>query len=221
MKNLLLLLFGFLTFGQNFNTTEFDSNSNIDIIQREIALRYQPKDVAYYGSKYYFKQDQPAYIDLYESDEPLKVITNYNLIDETFDIKTAVDVFKLSPDKIKKVNFKDNSFVSVNGKFYELYYKSDLGFELIGEVFIKVELPHYTPGIQEKPDPSFRKVSELNIKINDRLRRIERNKSFVSNMFGKDNSKQVKEFIKTNKIKVKNPNLLGSLIENFYKDLEI
>ena len=78
MKNLLLLLFGFLTFGQNFNTSDFDTNSNIDIIQREVALRYQPKDVAYYGSKYYFKQDQPAYIDLYESDEPLKVITNYN-----------------------------------------------------------------------------------------------------------------------------------------------
>ena len=40
-------------------------------------------------------------------------------------------------------------------------------------------------------------------------------------MFGKDNSKEVKEFIKTNKIKVKNPILLGSLIEYFYKDLEI
>ena len=52
-------------------------------------------------------------------------------------------------------------------------------------------------------------------------KKIDRNKSFVSNMFGKDNSKQVKEFIKTNKIKVKNPNLLGLLIENFYKDLEI
>ena len=36
MKNLLLLLFGFLTFGQNFNTTDFDTNSNIDIIQREV-----------------------------------------------------------------------------------------------------------------------------------------------------------------------------------------
>ena len=221
MKNLLLLLFGFLTFGQNFNTSDFDTNSNIDIIQREVALRYQPKDVAYYGSKYYFKQDQPAYIDLYESDEPLKVITNYNLIDETFDIKTAVDVFKLSPDKIKKVNFKDNSFVSVNGKFYELFYKSDLGFELVGEVFIKVEIPYYTPGIQEKPDPSFRKVNELSIRINDRLRKIDRNKGFVSNMFGKDNSKEVKEFIKSNKIKVKNPNLLGSLIEKFYEDLDI
>ena len=32
MKNLLLLLFGFLTFGQNFNTTDFDSNSNIDSV---------------------------------------------------------------------------------------------------------------------------------------------------------------------------------------------
>ena len=149
MKNLLLLLFGFLTFGQNFNTTDFDTNSNIDIIQREVSLRYQPKDVAYYGSKYYFKQDQPTYIDLYESDEPLKVITNYNLIDESFDIKTAVDIFKLSPDKVRRVNFKDNSFVSVNGKFYELFYKSDLGFELVGEVFIKVEIPHYTPGIKQ------------------------------------------------------------------------
>lgn len=221
MKNLLLLLFGFLTFGQNFNTSDFDTNSNIDIIQREVALRYQPKDVAYYGSKYYFKQDQPAYIDLYESDEPLKVITNYNLIDESFDIKTAVDVFKLSPDKVRRVNFKDNSFVSVNGKFYELFYKSDLGFELVGEVFIKVEIPYYTPGIQEKPDPSFRKVNELSIRINDRLRKIDRNKGFVSNMFGKDNSKEVKEFIKSNKIKVKNPNLLGSLIEKFYEDLDI
>ena len=58
--------------------------------------------------------------------------------------KHAVDIFKLSPDKVRRVNFKDNSFVSVNGKFYELFYKSDLGFELVGEVFIKVEIPHYT-----------------------------------------------------------------------------
>ena len=90
----------------------------------------------------------------------------------------------------------------------------------MGEVFIKVEIPHYTL-VSKKPDPSFRKVNELSIRINDRLRKIDRNKGFVSNMFGKDNSKQVKEFIKINKIKVKNPNLLGLLIENFYKDLEI
>ena len=32
---------------------------------------------------------------------------------------------------------------------------------------------------------------------------------------------EVKDFIKSNKIKVKNPNLLGSLIEKFYEDLDI
>ena len=54
-----------------------------------------------------------------------------------------------------------------------------------------------------KTRSSFRKVNELSIRINNSITKIDRNKSFVSNMFGKDNSKEVKEFIKTNKIKLK------------------
>lgn len=221
IKNLLFILFSVTMLGQNFNTNDFDTDSNIDIIRKEVALRYKPKDVSYYGSKYYFKQNQTAFIRLYETDEPLRVMTNYNLVDETFDIKTSVDIFKLSPNKVMQVNFKDNSFVSINGKFYELLFKSALGFQLVAEIFIKVEIPYYTPGIQPKPDPNFRKVNELKINIGDKLRKIDRNKGFVSNMFGKEKSKEVKSFIKQNKIKVRNPEQLGLLIETFYKNLDL
>jgi len=221
MKKYILVLFTGLLFSQDYNVSDFNTDSNLQLLQKEVALKYQPKDVLYYGNEYFFKVKQPAYIDLYDSDQPLKVLTNYNLVNETFDIKTAVDIFKLSPNKVRQVNFANNTFVSVNGKFYELLYKSELGFQLVAEIFIKVEIPYYTPGIQPKPDPKFRKVNELKIRVGDRLRKIDRNKGFVSNMFGKNNTKLVKEYIKSNKVKVKDPNQLGKLIENFYNFLSI
>ena len=62
-------MFGFLTFGQNFNTTDFDTNSNIDIIQRGLFKDINQKiNTTYEVSIISNKTNQD--IDLYESDEP-------------------------------------------------------------------------------------------------------------------------------------------------------
>ena len=87
MKYLTTILLGGLIFGQDFNSQNFNSqfNTNLDVLQREVARQYTPKDVAFYGNKYYYEEPQPAYLELFNADKPLKVLTNYNLIDETFE----------------------------------------------------------------------------------------------------------------------------------------
>ena len=119
MKNLLLILFGCFAFGQNFDSQSFNSqfNTNLDVLQREVARQYTPKDVAYYGNKYYYEEPQPAFLELFDAEKPLKVLTNYNLIDETFELQTDWKPLSISTDKVSRVRFKDDTFISLNGKF--------------------------------------------------------------------------------------------------------
>jgi len=125
MKNLLIILFGGFIFGQSFDTQNFESQfrTDLDVLQREIARQYTPKEVAFVGNRYYFKESQPAELELYDSDTPLRVITNYNLIEETFEIETDWKPLSISSDKVSKVKFENNTFISLNGKFYELLYR--------------------------------------------------------------------------------------------------
>ena len=113
MKNLLLILFGCFAFGQNFDSQSFNSqfNTNLDVLQREVARQYTPKDVAYYGNKYYYEEPQPAFLELFEAEKPLKVLTNYNLIDETFELQTDWKPLSISTDKVSRVRFKDDTFI--------------------------------------------------------------------------------------------------------------
>ena len=223
MKNLLVILFGCFSFGQNLDSQSFNSqfNTNLDVLQREVARQYTPKDVAYYGNKYYYKEPQPAFLELFDAEKPLKVLTNYNLIDETFELQTDWKPLSISTDKVSRVRFKDDTFISLNGKFYKLLYNSEKDFKLLADTYLKLDIPHYQPGIQEKPDPTFKKTSEYYIYIGERLVKYERSKGFVSKMFGGGNSKKIKSQMRISKIKPKNPSQLGSLIEKFYEDLDI
>ena len=84
-----------------------------------------------------------------------------------------------------------------------------------------MEIGHYTPGIQEKPDPTFNKKNDYYIYYKERLIAMERSKGFISRMFGDNNIKTIKSVIKSNKIKPKNARQIGLLIDNFYEDLDI
>ena len=55
-----------------------------------------------------------------------------------------------------------------------------------------MEIAHYTPGIQEKPDPTFKKRNDFFIFYNDRLIEMERSRSYISRMFGDSNIKKIK-----------------------------
>jgi len=223
MKNLLLILFGCFAFGQNFDSQSFNSqfNTNLDVLQREVARQYTPKDVAYYGNKYYYEEPQPAFLELFDAEKPLKVLTNYNLIDETFELQTDWKPLSISTDKVSRVRFKDDTFISLNGKFYELLYDSTKNFKLLADTYLRMEIAHYTPGIQEKPDPEFKKKNDFYFYYNERLIEMERSKNFISKMFGDKNYKKIKSALKVEKVKPKNPIQLGSFIEKFYEDLDI
>tara|TARA_Y100001937_G_scaffold62201_1_gene85318 strand:- start:3874 stop:4545 length:672 start_codon:yes stop_codon:yes gene_type:complete len=223
MKNLLLILIGGFIFGQDFDTQTFNSQfqTDLEVLQREIARQYTPKEVSFIGNRYYFKESQPAELELYDSDTPMRVITNYNLIEETFEIETDWKPLSISSDKVAKVKFKNNTFISLNGKFYELLYDSVKDFKLIADTYLKMEIGHYTPGIQEKPDPTFNKKNDYYIYYKERLIGMERSKGFISRMFGDNNVKKIKSVIKSNKIKPKNARQIGLLIEKYYEDLQI
>ena len=223
MKNLFIILFGGFIFGQSFDTQNFESQfqTDLQVLQREIARQYTPKEVAFVGNRYYFKEAQPAELELYDSDSPIKVLTNYNLIEETFEIETDWKPLSIKSDKVSKVKFENNTFISLNGKFYELLYDSTKNFKLIADTYLRMEIAHYTPGIQEKPDPTFKKKNDFYIYYKERLIQMERSKGFISRMFGDSNIKKIKSVIKSDKIKPKNSNQVGLLIENFYEDLDI
>ncbi len=223
MKYLTTILLGGLIFGQDFNSQNFNSqfNTNLDVLQREVARQYTPKDVAFYGNKYYYEEPQPAYLELFNADKPLKVLTNYNLIDETFELQTDWKPLSISTDKVSRVRFKDDTFISLNGKFYKLLFNSKKDFKLLADTYLKLEIPHYTPGIQEKPDPTFKKTSEYYILYKERLIEIERSRGYISRMFGENNTKKIKSIMKSEKIKPKNAPQIGLLIERFYDDIEI
>jgi len=218
MKYILILLAGF-TFGQNYNTDNFNTNANLDMLQREIARQYTPKEVAYSGNKYFFKEPQLAFIELYETDKLIKVLTNYNMIDETLEVETDWKPLSLLPDKVKRVRFKEDVFVSINGKFYKRLFAND-NFKLIADTYIKVEIAHYTPGIQEKPDPSFRRVSETYLYYKGRVIKVDKSRSSVYSMFGSDYKKEVKAFVKNYKLNTRKIEDLASIIKEFYKYLD-
>ena len=56
MKKYILLFISFSIFSQNFNTTDFNIDSNFNIIQNEVAQAYTKKAINYAGNRYYFKK---------------------------------------------------------------------------------------------------------------------------------------------------------------------
>ena len=73
--------------------------SNFQLVQREIASVYNPKTTTFTGNKYFYKKPQEAVLVLFDGEEPIKVKTNYNLLDQTFDIEGEDNILKLEPNR--------------------------------------------------------------------------------------------------------------------------
>ena len=83
----LLLFIPILVFSQtNFVSTDM-YESNFQLVQREIASVYNPKTTTFTGNKYFYKKPKQAVLILIDSDEPIEVETNYNLLDQTLMIE--------------------------------------------------------------------------------------------------------------------------------------
>ncbi len=221
MRLLFILFSSVLSFGQaDFLSNSSTANSNFQLLQREIATTYNPKTSSFTGNKYFFKKSKDAVLDLYDSDDPINVKTNYNLLDQTFDINDEDKTLKLLPHKIKKVTFEDRVFVSVNGKFYESIEQNN-NFSLLADTFLEAYTPDYQPGIQEKPDPRFRRNNSLFLYYKERFTYIERRKTFLISMFQNSISKDINTFYKKNKISPRDDKKLKMLFIEFFEFLNL
>ena len=221
MKFFVYLLLPLTIFAQaDFLSNSSAANSNFQLLQRELATNYDPKTTSYSGNKYFFKKSKDAILDLFDSDDPINVKTNYNLLDQTFDIKGEKNVLKLLPHKIKMVTFDDKVFVSVNGKFYESVEENS-NFSLLADTYLEAYTPDYQPGIQEKPDPRFRRNNSLFLYYKGRFTYIERRKTFLISMFHNSMSKQINTFYKKNKISPRDDNELKTLFIEFFEFLSL
>ena len=151
-------------------------------------------------------------------DSPINVITNYNLLEQTFDIFDGTETLKLLPNKIKKVVFANKEFVSINDKFYEVIEIND-NFSLLADTYLEIYFPEYTPGIQDKPDPKYRKKNSVFLYYKDRFNYVERRKSFLISMFNKNMAKEINTFMKKNKISPRDNDELKSLFAEFHSSL--
>jgi len=194
--------------------------SNFQLVQREIASVYNPKTTTFTGNKYFYKVPKEAVLILFDSDEPIKVKTNYNLLDQTFDIVGKEKTLKLLPNKILRVTFNDRVFLSKNGKFYESIEENS-NFALLADTFLEAYIPEYQPGIQEKPDPRYRRNNSVFLYYNKRFTYIERRKNFLISMFDKSKSKEINTFYKKNKISPRDDSELKDLFVAFFDFLSL
>lgn len=210
------LFLSFFVYSQQL--TLQDTGVNLEFIKRELSAPYQSNTVIITGNKYYFKKSINATLKLSNNESPVNVITNYNLLEQTFDIFDGSETLKLLPNKIQKVIFPDKEFVSIDNKFYEAIEVND-NFSLLADTYLEIYFPEYTPGIQDKPDPKYRKKNSVLLYYKDRFNYVERRKSFLISMFNKNMAKEINTFMKKNKISPRDNDELKSLFVEFHSSL--
>ena len=95
-------------------------------------------------------------------------------------------------------------FIVFNSKFYELITKNDK-FIILKSHFVEAIQPKYQPGIEDKPNLRYRKANMLQVLINGKISQIKSNKKAITALFKKSNQKQVKSYMKSNKIRWRMP----------------
>ena len=215
MKYVFLFL-SFFVYSQQL--TLQDTGVNLEFIKRELSAPYKSNTVIITGNKYYFKKPINATLKLSNNESPVNVITNYNLLEQTFDISDGNETLRLLPNKIDKVVFPDTEFVSINDKFYEVI-ETNNNFLLLADTYLEIYYPEYTPGIQDKPDPQYRKKNSVFLYYKERFNYVERRKSFLISMFNKNMAKEINTFMKKNKISPRDNDELKSLFNKFHSSL--
>ncbi|MGY8946005.1 MAG: hypothetical protein ACKVJS_03000 [Flavobacteriales bacterium] len=211
------LFFVIIGYSQAFDTNQYNLTSQFQTILKEISLGKSKVPLEIDGSTYFFKKPQDAIIVLNDGKNPIKIKTNYNLLNETFEVKSEDGLLNLAPNKINSIRFNEYSFIVFDSKFYQLITKNDKFSILKSYNLVAIE-PDYQPGIQDKPNLRYKKVNNLFIENNGKLSQIKGAKNAIVALFGKNNTKAVKTFIKKNKISVRDTNDLKLLFDN-YKDI--
>ena len=220
MKYLISLILPLTFFAQTNLVSSSSYETNFQLVQREITSLHNLKTTTFTGNKYFYKKPRKAKLELIDRKETIIVMTNYNLLDKSFDIKSNKKILKLLPNKIKRVVFDDRVFVSKNGKFYQSIEENRY-FSLLTDTFLESYIPDYQPEIQEKPDPRFRRNKSTFLYYKNRFTYIERRKSFLLSMFEKSKVKEINNFYKKSNISPKNDNELKNLFIEFIEFLKL
>ena len=85
--------------------------------------------------------------------------------------------------------------------------------------FVEAIEPKYQPGIEDKPNLRYRKANMLNLLVNSKINQIKTNKKAIISLFKKSKQKEIKSFMKTEKISIRDKNDLDKLFTFFKKDL--
>ena len=170
------------------------------------------------GSFYFFKSPKDATIQLLDSDRNFRIKVNYNLRKEYFEFKSGEDFYNLTPDKVKSVVFLNNKFIVFSSKFYELISENEY-FKILKSHYVEAIEPVYQPGIEDKPNLRYRKANMLNLLVNNKINQIKTNKKAIITLFKKSKHKEIKSFMKTNKISIRDKNDLNKLFTFFKKYL--
>ena len=212
---ILLLIFPIsLLIGQNYSNTVSNSLATIQNIVNEVGLKKIEKSGKIDGSFYFFKSPKDANIKLSSSDRALRIKVNYNLRKEYFEFKSGEDFYNLASDKVESIVFADHKFIVFNSKFYEEITNNDK-FSILKSHYVEAIEPNYQPGIEEKPNLRYRKANMFNLVIGNKISQIKMTKKAVIALFEKSSQKQVKSFMKSNKISIRNNKDLELLFTNF------
>ena len=220
MRYLVLILLPFFIYAQADFLSNSAGDSNFQLLQRDIATSFNPKTTNFTGNKYFYKKPKDATLLLSDGKEPIKVVTNYNLLDQVFEIVGEEKTLKLLPGKILRVTFDDRVFVSKNSKFYESIEENS-NFSILADTFLEAYTPDYQAGIQEKPDPRYRRNNSIFLFYKNRFTYIERRKSFLISMFDDSKSKEINTFYKKNKISPRDDDELKDLFIEFFDFLSL
>jgi len=202
---------------QTFDTNPYNLNSQFQTILKQITLGESDVPLEIDGSTYFFKNPQDAILVLTDGGNPISLKTNYNLLNETFEVESEGGLLNLAPNKINSIKFIEHSFIVFDSKFYLLITKNDK-FSILKSFSLEAIEPDYQPGIQDKPNLKYKKSNSLFIESNNKLSQIKVSKKAIIALFGKSNSKLVKGFMKKNKISIRDNKDLKLLFDN-YQDI--
>ncbi|MBL6649300.1 MAG: hypothetical protein ISP56_03465 [Flavobacteriaceae bacterium] len=213
---ILLLIFPLgILLSQNNQT---NSTVQFQEILSRIGSEKIDKNIEIDGSFYFFKSPEDANIKLLDSDKVFRTKVNYNLKNELFEFKSGDDFYNLTSNKVESVVFLNNKFIVFNSKFYELISEND-NFKILKSHFLETIEPKYQPGIEEKPNLRYRKSSILNLLANGNINQIKSNKKAVISLFKKSKHQEIKSYIKTNNISIRENNDIHKLFTFFKNDL--
>lgn len=212
---ILLILSQSILLGQNNQTNQ---NFIFQKIIYEIGFQKVESSIEIDGSFYFFNSPEDANIQLLDSDRTFRTKVNYNLRKEYFEFKSGEDFYNLTSDKVESVVFLNNQFIVFNSKFYELISENEY-FKILKSHFVEAIEPKYQPGIEDKPNLRYRKANMLNLLVNSKINQIKTNKKAIISLFKKSKQKEIKSFMKTEKISIRDKNDLDKLFTFFKKDL--